>query len=473
IPGTNNIGLSITTGENQAVVCVPRFSYECFTNTYINGLCYSFDRWLNPIERFPTKTPVCPIVILDLAFLIDGSGSVNQQDFKKMKVFVEALMNKFASKDTRIAVVQFSSVVRKEFDFADYNSAPSKTKLVDAIRQIGRATDTPRGMKYVAGDVSPLPPLTGRGGEQPLARFGASIASLRDLNGDGVTDVAVGAPLEDGRSGSVYIFHGSADGLRGPAAQHIRSADVEPGLQFFGRSIHGAMDVSRDGLTDIAVGALGKVVVFRSRPVVDVQVHTTFSPPKIKLKDVDCPKNSQRKPEVLVKMCLTLLELTKKLPESPTFKMFTKMVLDPGHKVQRAEVTEAPPVNFTLHTNKCLNFTIQLENCIQDTYNYIQLDMAYVAEGKRSGMYPAPILRQGSTGIWKSVLPFEQECGTDSICTDRLKVAISMSGTQFLVVGSHTPLGWTSSWRIVARIPTLPWSHSSSPGVFPSGGPPL
>ncbi|XP_055521517.1 LOW QUALITY PROTEIN: integrin alpha-X-like [Leucoraja erinacea] len=688
----------MTTGENKAVVCIPRFSYECFTNTYINGFCYDIDRTLNHFARVPKNLPVCPKVSLDLAFLIDGSGSVRSRDFLEMKVFVKAMMTKFASMNTQIAVVQFSSNVQTEFDFHKYNSAWDKTGLVDAIRQTGGGTNTPNGMKYVAdrifnpasgardnakrilititdgesqnryfqpavdaakrkritryaigvgsafsntnakaelqtiaseignvfqvgnfqaldqiqnqlqekifaiegtekkgessfqlemaqegisslvtedsivygaagaydwsggiyqstsgiqpfinatfdrdsmknaylgysveeargsrgryyvagapryrhrglvlvynqrwlshhtkkiestqmgsyfgsvlcavdlnndgvtdlilvgaphhsrpatggmvfvykfqeGDLSPRTPLVGEGGEQPLARFGASIARLGDLNGDGVADVAVGAPLEDGNSGSVYIFLGSADGLKGPAAQHIRSADVKTGLRFFGRAIHGAIDVSSDGLSDFAVGALGKVVVFRSQPVVDVKVHTTFDPPKIKLKDVDCPKNSQRKPEVLVMMCFTLRELTKKLPASPKFNMFMKMVLDPGRKVQRAEVTEAPPVNFTMQNDECLNFTIQLENCIQDTYNNIQLDMTYVAKGQRSGMYPAPILKQGSTGIWSSGLPFEQECGSDNICTDRLKVSFSMSGTQFLVVGSHTTLG--------------------------------
>lgn len=39
-------------------------------------------------------------------------------------------------------------------------------------------------------------------------RFGTSIASLADLNGDGLRDVAVGAPLEDANAGAVYIYFG-------------------------------------------------------------------------------------------------------------------------------------------------------------------------------------------------------------------------------------------------------------------------
>lgn len=40
------------------------------------------------------------------------------------------------------------------------------------------------------------------------ARFGSSIASVRDLNQDSYNDVVVGAPLEDNHGGAVYIFHG-------------------------------------------------------------------------------------------------------------------------------------------------------------------------------------------------------------------------------------------------------------------------
>lgn len=45
----------------------------------------------------------------------------------------------------------------------------------------------------------------------PLGRFGAAISALADINGDGLVDVAVGAPLEE--QGAVYIFNGQPGGL--------------------------------------------------------------------------------------------------------------------------------------------------------------------------------------------------------------------------------------------------------------------
>lgn len=37
--------------------------------------------------------------------------------------------------------------------------------------------------------------------------------------------------------------------------------DLAPGLQYFGRSIHGTMDMNSDGSVDLAVGSLGAAVL--------------------------------------------------------------------------------------------------------------------------------------------------------------------------------------------------------------------
>lgn len=53
-----------------------------------------------------------------------------------------------------------------------------------------------------------------------MGRFGTSISSLADLNGDGLRDIAVGAPLEDENRGAVYIFLGDRHrGIRSTFSQ--------------------------------------------------------------------------------------------------------------------------------------------------------------------------------------------------------------------------------------------------------------
>ncbi|NWT49121.1 ITA10 protein, partial [Chroicocephalus maculipennis] len=49
-----------------------------------------------------------------------------------------------------------------------------------------------------------------RVGQKPQdARFGYALAAVPDLNHDGFNDVVVGAPLEDGHRGAVYVYHGA------------------------------------------------------------------------------------------------------------------------------------------------------------------------------------------------------------------------------------------------------------------------
>lgn len=58
----------------------------------------------------------------------------------------------------------------------------------------------------------------------PVARFGFTVASIGDINGDGYEDIAVGAPLEDWLSnspsfGSIYIFNGDKDNIKSSFSQ--------------------------------------------------------------------------------------------------------------------------------------------------------------------------------------------------------------------------------------------------------------
>lgn len=53
-----------------------------------------------------------------------------------------------------------------------------------------------------------------------MGRFGTTISSLADLNGDGLKDVAVGAPLQDDNRGAVYIYLGDRHrGIRSTFSQ--------------------------------------------------------------------------------------------------------------------------------------------------------------------------------------------------------------------------------------------------------------
>jgi hypothetical protein len=93
-------------------------------------------------------------------------------------------------------------------------------------------------------------------------RFGSAVAGIGDLDGDGVPDLAVGAPGDDDgglNRGAVWILFMTKDGLvdgyekisdtEGAFAGKLENGDG------FGSSVASIGDVDGDGVNDLAVGA--------------------------------------------------------------------------------------------------------------------------------------------------------------------------------------------------------------------------
>ncbi|MBW2691617.1 MAG: FG-GAP repeat protein [Deltaproteobacteria bacterium] len=94
---------------------------------------------------------------------------------------------------------------------------------------------------------------------QASAYLGHSVAEAGDVNGDGYSDVIVGAVLYDAGEideGAAFVFHGGAagiaDGDPSTAATQIESDQETAKL---GQSVAGAGDINGDGYADVIVGA--------------------------------------------------------------------------------------------------------------------------------------------------------------------------------------------------------------------------
>lgn len=94
--------------------------------------------------------------------------------------------------------------------------------------------------------------------------FGATLAPLVDLNGDGVGELLVSAPFSHSRAGSAWVISvASGEAL-------LRVLGEKPG-DWFGYEVCATGDLDRDGLPDFAIGWLGRerteggVAVYSSR----------------------------------------------------------------------------------------------------------------------------------------------------------------------------------------------------------------
>ncbi|MBK7952410.1 MAG: FG-GAP repeat protein [Deltaproteobacteria bacterium] len=113
---------------------------------------------------------------------------------------------------------------------------------------------TPTGIPTL-GDFSAATRLRG---SVPYQYFGLSVASAGDVNGDGYDDVIVGSTLtpEGSDEGAAFVFHGRPGGIPSGSAPNAILRGNQAGASL-GYSVASAGDVDGDGYSDVIVGAPG------------------------------------------------------------------------------------------------------------------------------------------------------------------------------------------------------------------------
>ncbi|XP_063082951.1 integrin alpha-X isoform X3 [Cavia porcellus] len=288
-------------------------------------------------------------------------------------------------------------------------------------------------------------------GEQghPWGRFGAALTVLGDVNGDKLTDVAIGAPGEEENQGAVYVFHGvSGQGISWAHSQRVTGSQLLPGLQHFGQSLSGGQDLTLDGLVDLAVGSQGHVLLLRTRPVLRVGVTMSFTRAEIPRSMFECQEQAasiQDLGDAIV--CFDIYESTKSrggnLQSSVTFEL----TLDPGRLSPRATFKETNTRTLTRVqvfelSRHCETLQLLLRTCVEDSVTPITLRLNFSLEGNPipslGGLQP--VLASDARTYFTASLPFEKNCGDDHICQDDLAITFGFLGLKTLVVGSNLEL---------------------------------
>ena len=122
----------------------------------------------------------------------------------------------------------------------------------------GQSNGLPSGTVKIASDTNGGPTLA------DADQFGGAVCSLGDLNGDGVPDLAVGAPgdgiVGDGSGGAVHVLFMNSNGTVDSSQKIANGIGGGPTLadhDLFGSSICTLGDLDADGVTDLAVGIWG------------------------------------------------------------------------------------------------------------------------------------------------------------------------------------------------------------------------
>ncbi|KAB5523812.1 hypothetical protein PHYPO_G00156700 [Pangasianodon hypophthalmus] len=278
--------------------------------------------------------------------------------------------------------------------------------------------------------------------ESAQGRFGMTLAAVADLNGDQLQDLAVGAPLEDNQKGAIYIYLGNHEhGIRPKYSQRIAASSISKQLQHFGLAIDGVMDMGQDGLTDIAVGAQGTVLLLKTRPVVSISVKLSFSPSEISLNKFDCLGSSENAFAIItLNTCFSMTENTNsKGAVKSGLNVSLELNADAVRQDSRAffikeEKTSRSLVMSVLLDSEfsCYNHTVYMHSCVKDTVSSVLFRLNFHQSDHQPNSSNS-ILNIDSKTTAHVEVPFQINCKNRS-CVSDLQLDFNFLNSTLLVV---------------------------------------
>uniref|UniRef100_A0AAX7V617 Integrin alpha-2 domain-containing protein n=1 Tax=Astatotilapia calliptera TaxID=8154 RepID=A0AAX7V617_ASTCA len=218
------------------------------------------------------------------------------------------------------------------------------------------------------------------------AHFGECIAAIGDIDDDGYQDVAIGAPKEDEYGGAVYIYHGDATGITKKYSMKLSGRSVNPGLQMFGQSISGNVDMDGNGYADVTIGAFmaDSVVLLRSRPVITVDV-SIFLPVSINITVPQCHEGQQNLNCFNVTVCMRFRG--RQLPGQIEFLYNLTADVEKRLKGQPSRVYFAQSgsqisqmshqLSLDINREECQRYTAYVKKDVKDVFTAITFEVAY------------------------------------------------------------------------------------------------
>lgn len=169
-------------------------------------------------------------------------------------------------------------------DAGDVNGDGFGDLVVGAYGNDAGGEDAGRAYVYLGGNVPDVDPDWILTGNAEGDRFGVDVACAGDVNGDGRSDVIVGADNAGvTRVGRAYVFFGDTSPRTSPDL--TLTGEFAGGL--FGESVSSAGDVDADGYDDLLVGApaatngvgvpTGRAFLYHGGPIPDTIADAAFT----------------------------------------------------------------------------------------------------------------------------------------------------------------------------------------------------
>ncbi|XP_016120025.1 integrin alpha-X-like, partial [Sinocyclocheilus grahami] len=162
-----SLGLSMVQDpqSSKVVVCGPTIPKKCVAATNYRGMCFiQENNEFKPLIPSP-KYRDC-LGQIDIAFLLDGSGSVGNSNFGIMKTFVTNVIKRFTERDGQFAIAQYSRGCTIHYNFIQLKiEDPMWESKVTDIQYFSGGTHTAAAIQKLVNEL-----FTSAGGARPLAK---------------------------------------------------------------------------------------------------------------------------------------------------------------------------------------------------------------------------------------------------------------------------------------------------------------